>query len=111
MTDRDLASLGIFLVGAVLGLALFSQALHWGLVNHERTVLAALIGLMVGSLRVLWPWPDGTETNAMEAPSGSVVGPVLLAVGACVAVIAITKLAERFEGRTDEDLVEDLETP
>ena len=111
VTDRDLVSLGVFLVGAVLGLALFSQALHWGLVNHERTVLAALIGLMVGSLRVLWPWPDGTETNAMEAPSGDVALPIALAVGGCVAVIAITKLAERLEGRSEGDLVEDLETP
>ena len=111
VTDRDLVSLGVFLAGAVLGLALFSQALHWGLVNHERTVLAALIGLMVGSLRVLWPWPDGTDTNAMELPSGDVGLPIALAVGGCVAVIVITKVAERFEGRTEADMADELGAP
>jgi putative membrane protein len=41
--------LGVFLVGAVLGLALFSSALHWALHQHPDTVMAGLVGLMIGS--------------------------------------------------------------
>ena len=32
------------------------------------SVMAALIGLMLGSLRVLWPWPDGRGQHAPRAP-------------------------------------------
>lgn len=111
VTDRDLPALGVFMVGAVVGLALFSQALHWGLVNHEKTVLAGLIGLMVGSLRVLWPWPDGTDSTAMTGPQGDWWVAVGFAVLGAVAVVVITKVAERFEGRTAADLTDELETP
>ena len=46
-------------IGAVVGLALFSTGLGWLLDNHGDTVMAAMVGLMLGSLRVLWPWPNG----------------------------------------------------
>ncbi|MCU0268444.1 MAG: DUF368 domain-containing protein [Acidimicrobiales bacterium] len=109
VTDADLLTLSVFTLGCVLGLASFSQALHWGLVHHERTVLAALIGLMVGSLRVLWPWPDGTDGNELALPAGDVGIPLLLAVVGVVVVIGVTTIAERIEGRTDEDLIEELQ--
>jgi putative membrane protein len=108
VTDRDLLVLGVFMLGCVVGLAAFSQVLHWGLVNHERTVLAALIGLMLGSLRVLWPWPDGTGGNELTAPSGDVTVPLGAALLGMLLVIVVTKVAERLEGRTDEDLSDDL---
>lgn len=109
VTDRDVVALAVFSLGCVVGLASFSQVLHWGLVNHERTVLAALIGLMVGSLRVLWPWPDGTAGNELAGPSGDVGVPLALAVVGCLVVIGVTKVAERFEGRTDDDLANELQ--
>ena len=111
VTDRDISALGVFMLGAVVGLALFSQVLHWGLVNHERTVLAGLIGLMVGSLRVLWPWPDGTDGTEVSGPQGDWWVPVGLAVLGALVVVAITKLGERFEDRTDDALATELQTP
>jgi putative membrane protein len=111
VTDRDVLALGVFATGCVLGLALFSQGLHWGLVHHERTVLAALIGLMAGSLRVLWPWPDGTDGTAVAMPADDVVGPILLALLGATLVIVITKVAERFEHRSAEDLRDELQQP
>ena len=53
VTSRDLGSLAVFMIGAVIGLALFSQILHRGLRDHYNSMMAALIGLMLGSLRVL----------------------------------------------------------
>jgi putative membrane protein len=111
VTDRDVMTLGVFATGCVLGLALFSQGLHWGLVHHERTVLAALIGLMVGSLRVLWPWPDGTDGTSVAWPTDDVVAPIVIALVGMAAVVVITKVAERFEHRTDEDLRDELQQP
>jgi len=109
VTDRDLLSLGVFAFGCVIGLAAFSQVLHWGLVNHEATVLAALVGLMIGSLRVLWPWPDGTAGNEVSGPTGDVLVPVVLALVGVAIVVGVTKVAERLEGRTDEDLSDELQ--
>jgi putative membrane protein len=94
VTDRDLTLLGIFVVGCVVGLALFSTGLHWALANHHDTVLAAMVGLMVGSLRVLWPWPDGTDSTTLAAPSGDVVVPVVIAVAAAGVVLAVTSTAD-----------------
>jgi putative membrane protein len=111
VTARDLVVVAVFMVGCVIGLALFSRALHWGLVHHEYTLLAALIGLMLGSLRVLWPWPDGTESTALATPSGDVVVPVVIALLGFAAVVVVTIVGERLTHRTDAELAADLGSP
>src|SRR5690606_15589285 len=35
VNDRDIVPIVVFGLGCVIGLALFSQVLHWGLVHHE----------------------------------------------------------------------------
>jgi putative membrane protein len=93
VNDRDVASLGAFALGCVVGLAVFSSFLNWALEHHHDVVMAAMVGLMLGSLRVLWPWPDGTETTDLAAPSGDVVVPVLLAAAGFVLVVAVERFA------------------
>ena len=79
VNDRHLAVLTVFAFGAILGLASFSTLLDRLLRDHHDTVMAALTGLMAGSLRVLWPWPDGTDTAHLAAPSsGEWLWPLLL---------------------------------
>ena len=46
-------------LGAIVGLAVFSTFLKFLLDNYRDMVLSCLIGLMLGSSRVLWPWPNG----------------------------------------------------
>ncbi len=65
--------LAVFLVGAVIGLALFSTALNWLLRTHQQTVLGALLGLMIGSFRVLWPWPNGVGYTIGDGDDETVV--------------------------------------
>lgn len=76
VNDREYLTLGIFVAGATIGLGLFSQVLHWSLRHHHDVVLAALVGLMAGSLRVLWPWPEGVDSSALGAPAGQVLAVV-----------------------------------
>ena len=102
VSDRDLAIIVVFGLGAVLGLAGFSTVLHWALHHHHQLVLAGLVGLMLGSLRVLWPWPNGTDGNDMTMPSGDVWVPILFAVIGGVAVVAMSMLAG--EEHHDEEL-------
>ncbi len=92
VNDRDIAIVAVFLVGAVVGLALFSTLLDRMLRDHHDTVMAALLGLMTGSLRVLWPWPDGTDTANLAAPVDP-LAPILLAVAGFAAVTVIGRLA------------------
>ncbi|MGE0227598.1 MAG: DUF368 domain-containing protein [Dehalococcoidia bacterium] len=104
VNDRDVLAVGVFLLGCVVGLALFSQLLHWALSTHYDSVMAILIGLMAGSLRVLWPWPRGVDSTAIDAPSGSVLAPVALMVVGLLVVLAAHEAAKRFDhrGRIEE---------
>jgi putative membrane protein len=108
VTDRDLATLLVFALGAVVGLALFSQVLAWALSNSYDSVMAILIGLMAGSLRVLWPWPDGLEGTGLGAPTESVWQAVTIAVLAFLAVVGVSLVAKRLEHRTDREEADEL---
>ena len=97
VNDREVAVIVVFLVGAVIGLAAFSTLLHHLLTTHHDTVMAALIGLMLGSLRVLWPWPDGADTAALSSPTEPLV-PTLLALAGLVVVLGIGWFAAERRG-------------
>lgn len=104
VTDRDLLVLGVFTLGCVIGLGLFSSALSWALEHHRDTVLAALVGLMIGSLRVLWPWPSGIDNVEVGAPAEQ--WGLALAIGtvAFLAVIVLSEVAERRLERKRQQL-------
>ncbi|WP_208029546.1 DUF368 domain-containing protein [Rhabdothermincola sediminis] len=97
VNDRQLATVAVFATGCAIGLMLFSQVLHWALHHHHDTVVAGLIGLMLGSLRVLWPWPEGTAGTTMTMPQDDVVVPILLAVTGFVVVAGFAAVAFRVE--------------
>lgn len=94
VNEREFVIVGVFLIGAVVGLAAFSTLLHRLLRDHHDTVMAALIGLMLGSLRVLWPWPDGADTAALSRPVDWGV-PALLATAGFALVLLIGWGAKR----------------
>jgi putative membrane protein len=95
VNDRDLAILLVFGLGCIVGLALFSQALDWSLRTHHDIVVAAMVGLMIGSFRVLWPWPDGVESVALGAPGGDWALPAVTGIAAAAVVVVLTLLIER----------------
>ena len=88
-------------IGAGIGLALFSRGLSWLLRVHREKTLALLIGLMAGSLRVLWPWPSGDigiENATLGRPVASeVLGAMTLSIVALAAVFILTTISRRFE--------------
>ena len=111
VNGRDLATVALFAVGAALGLALFSNVLARLLERHYNITLAALMGLMAGSLRVLWPWPatatvagqtelTGIENVALGAPVASQVPlAAVLCVVAFIAVLTLVRLTGSLENR------------
>lgn len=94
LNDRELPILALFVAGVVFGLALFVPFLEWLLKRWHDRVLAAMIGLMLGSLRVVWPWPQGAESATLGAPVWGDV-PVALALGVAGAalVLALARLS------------------
>ena len=93
VTDRDFASVGVFILGAIVGLAFFSQILHVALRRWHDMVLAGLIGLMAGSLRIVWPWPDGVQGAALGAPNSDVLMALLAMVVGFGVVLGVAQLA------------------
>lgn len=96
VNERDLAYLGLFLLGAVVGLGSFVSGLQWLLEHRRRVTLAVMTGLMAGSLRALWPWQ--TDTGQVLAPSGGLLVPGALFVVGLVVVSAVVH-ASRVRAR------------
>lgn len=97
VADRDLGYIAVFAAGAILGLALFVKGLHWLLHNHHTLTMVAMAGLMLGSLRALWPWQ--TSTGAVLAPDGNWPLVVLLAVVGAAGVLALVMVDRKVSAR------------
>jgi putative membrane protein len=108
VTDRDFGRLALFMAGAMLGLALFSQLLYWALHRHYDSVMAVLIGLMIGSTRVLWPWPNGLNGTNLGAPDGERLSALLLMALGLGFVLVVNEVAHRIERRSAAAEVDDL---
>ncbi len=89
--DRNLLYIGVFGLGAIAGLGSFALVLTRLLKTHHDATMAALVGLMLGSLRALWPW-QGPQ-RALEVPE---LGGVAVQVAAIAAIgFALVTLVER----------------
>jgi len=62
LNNRDFQSLFLLMVGAVAGLLSFVRVLDWLLKRYYDLTMAILIGLMLGSLRRIWPWKETLTT-------------------------------------------------
>ena len=94
VNNRDFAYLGVFALGALVGLGFFVSGLQWLLANHHRVTLVVMTGLMVGSLRALWPWQN--EQNVLLTPSGNVGLYVGLFIAGAVGVLALIFVETRL---------------
>ncbi|WP_411894629.1 DUF368 domain-containing protein [Winogradskyella sp. A2] len=55
---RMLKVLAIFTLGSVAGLVTFSHILNYILHHYKNITLATIIGFIIGSLGVVWPWKE-----------------------------------------------------
>jgi putative membrane protein len=56
LIEFNVAVIGVFVLGCVLGLLSFSRLLAWLLRTRREACYAFIIGMLLGSLSVLWPW-------------------------------------------------------
>ena len=102
VSEREFSTVVLFALGAALGLAVFSRLLQRLLGHWRDAIIAVLMGLMAGSLRVLWPWPvgdadaEGFGNAALGAPpAAEVVGAVAVAAAAAVVAFGLHRLGAR----------------
>lgn len=61
VNSMDVVAIASFGAGCVAGLLAFSQFLSWLLDNYLKATIATLVGFLVGSLNVTWPWKQTLE--------------------------------------------------
>ena len=61
--NKDVKIIGIFAIGAIIGLLSFSKILKWLFNNYKNLTLAILTGFILGSLNKIWPWKIITGTR------------------------------------------------
>lgn len=77
----DFATLAIFAAGCLVGLLSFVRVLSWLLQHYRNYLMAFLVGVLLASLKVLWPWPNGDLGSTMDqtvAAGSFIVGIVLV---------------------------------
>ncbi len=89
----DPSVLVLFTTGVVLGLVGFSRILRYQLKYHRSATLAALTGLMLGSLRKIWPFKDLSGSNIMPDSLNSDSYEALIALVIGVAAVIVVEFA------------------
>ncbi len=110
VNNRDMVTLALVAAGALTGLAGFARFLGWLLRRHHDVTIAVLTGLMLGSLRKVWPWKDAAGDAAAGSAGLSTVSPanvlpshwtpdvgwaLALAVAGFLVVLGISMKAEK----------------
>lgn len=113
----DFAVIVPFALGAVSGLMLFSRLLVWLLKHHYRVTLTTIVGMLLGSLWLLWPFQSrsyelirGKQQLVFSTPvwpadlgSGEMMAAALCIAGVA-AVVIIDWLARRNRNSTAHGL-------
>ena len=97
VSDRNIPYILVFVAGAFVGIALFVKVLDRLLEDFRKPTLILMVGLMIGSLRALWPWRDD-EVGGVFAP-GDDWPVVLAAVIGGVIIVSIVIFAEHALSR------------
>ena len=92
--------LAVFGIGVVVGLATVTRLISWLLARHRSLTLAALTGLMLGSVRALLPfYRDGQAVPLREAGTlGVELVPLAIAAAAGAGVVIVMSRAVRRGG-------------
>ena len=111
LSHRDWTPVGLIAAGVAVGALTFASLLSRLLDRHHDPVMATMVGLMLGSLRVLWPWPNGVGRlgSSGEAISGTALAwprggealwPIVCAVVAFVLALAVSRMTARSAAGT-----------
>ncbi len=107
ISTRDWPVLIVFTVGCIFGIVVFSRLLNYLLKNWHDQTMAFLLGLVIGSLWMLWPFKTSEIIGhkpvylANTIPAGFSVNELSTIVSIIIG-IAIVGLMIRYEGKGEE---------
>jgi putative membrane protein len=87
----------VFVAGAAVGLGVFSKVLYYLLRTHHDHTMAALVGLMLGSLRALWPYQDETRRLLGPPSTESFLQVLVLAVAGFALIMMLIRVGRKIE--------------
>ncbi len=97
--ERDVVYVGVFLAGAATGITSFAWFLRRLLDRAHDVTMAALTGLMAGSLRALWPFIEDDRSLRGPAEGEPVALAVALGLGGFAFVLVLARMGSRAEAR------------
>ena len=74
---RNLLILGVFGLGAIIGILAFSRFLHWLLARWQKETMIVLAGFIIGSLVKIWPWTNAEAIVLSQFPELASFGDAL----------------------------------
>ena len=74
---RNLLILGVFGLGAIIGILAFSRFLHWLLARWQKETMIVLAGFIIGSLVKIWPWSNAEAIILSQFPELASFGDAL----------------------------------
>lgn len=101
VAEREIITILIFMLGAVIGLLTFSRVIKMVLAKYYQPTLFLLSGLMIGSLLKVWPWKTTTETVStnvlpMNFSSPQIPMVVTMMLTAIILVFAIEHFGKKL---------------
>ncbi len=97
--EREVVTLVIVMGGMLVGILSFVRVLRYLLSRHHDATMMVLTGLMLGSLRSVWPWRESWETtSALFSPhlkGDGLLWMVFIVLGGVI-VVALIAAEEKF---------------
>lgn len=87
--ERDLVTVVVFMAGMATGIVLFVRVLSFLLRRYPSTTLAGLTGMMLGSLRSVWPFKQVEGESTVNVWPASFGGHELLLCGIALVGVAV----------------------
>jgi putative membrane protein len=91
----------LFIAGIAVGITSFSRVLSWLLTHQPTLTMGALVGLMIGCLRPLWPYQQTVQGQIQHVLPTAWGGLEIAALGAVAAGIAAVALLAWLGERTE----------
>ena len=66
LVPENMVILFVFLCGTASGLLGFSKILNWLMKHYHSLTMAWLTGILIGSMRKVWPWKEVLETKVIR---------------------------------------------
>jgi putative membrane protein len=110
--DESMLIIAVFGCGCLLGILGFSKILSFFLTRYHNTTMALLTGLMLGSMRKIWPWKETLDSIVIRGKTHilstsnilppQIDGEFYLAITLCVTGFVFVIVLNQMTGKTSD---------